>query len=234
MDVVATVTALAALLTALANSFVILEMRKQRTATTKPVLKLLSKYRKAIVKKESKTWEWENKESSHFTKLSLMNFGTGPSINLTAEWDISLDKLIDSLKYFDPYKQMTLRHENGFIELDNSFHSVDNQRRLYIEAVPISKSQNGTSIKLPSYYISAFEKFIQLGILDRPKGKSETATPVEIPDFPEAYVTLNFEDINGEKLSQKFEVTLSFSSISPSDEGFEIDASFSVKEVSSV
>ncbi|ERL55187.1 hypothetical protein [Psychrobacter aquaticus] len=232
MDIVATVTALAALLTALANSFIIFEMRKQRTATTKPVLKLLSKYSKAIVEKESKEWAWENKESSHFIDLNLINFGTGPSLNLAAEWDISLDKLVDALKYFDPYKQMKFSHKKGFVEIDKSFHAIHNQKIIFLEAVPVSQNKKEVSIKLPSYFISAFEKYVQLGILDRPQ--TETTGPFEIPDFPSASVTLNYEDINGIKFHQKFLVTISFSSVFHANEntGTEVNASFNVKEVS--
>lgn len=232
MDIFATVTALAALLTALANSFIILEMRKQRTATTKPVLKLLSKYSKAIVDNDSKEWVWENKESFNFIDLSLINFGAGPSLNLVAEWDISIDKLVDALKYFDPYNQMKLSYKKGFVEIDNSLHAINNQKTVFLEAVPVSQNQKEVFIKLPSYFISAFEKYVQLGILDRPK--TGTTSPFEIPDFPSASIMLNYEDINGVKFQQTFLITASFSSVSHGNEniGTEVDASFNVKEVS--
>lgn len=234
MDIVATITALAALVTSLASLFMILEMKRQRTATSKPILKVLTKSRSATVKNESKTWLWDDNEASHFTKLRLVNFGTGPALNVGVEWDIELESLVSVLKFFDPYNQFDIGHENGWIKLDNSFHAIHNQQSARIDAVPVNKVSDSEFLNIPSYYLSAFEKYVELGLLSRPKNDANTAKTIELPDFPEIYANLKYEEINGTKMMQKFRMLLSIISVSPVEgtEEKKVSAEFKVEEVS--
>lgn len=234
MDIVVTITAMAALVTGIASLLMILEMKRQRMATSKPVLKILTKNRSATVDNESKTWSWDDNESSYFTILRLMNFGTGPALNVIVSWDVDLEVLVNVLKYFDPYKQMDFSYKNDFVNLDNSLHAIHNQRTVRIDAVPVNGVSDGEALKIPSYYVVAFEKYVELGLLKRPKADSKNSGAIELPDFPEIYVNFEYEEINGTKLKQKFRILLSCLFISPveGEDKKEVHTTFNVEEIS--
>lgn len=234
MNTVATITALAALITGLATLLIILEMKRQRTATSRPVLKVLTKSRSSTVNNENKTWLWDNSESPHSSTLRLINFGTGPALNVMASWEVNFEELVNVLKYFDPYKQMEFGHKNGFITLDNSFHAIHNQRTLRIDAVPVNGVTDSEVLTVPSYYIAAFEKYVELGVLNRPKTDPKDTGVIDLPDFPEIYVDFEYEDINGKKLKQKFKIFLNLSSIirNERENNKEVHATFNVEEIS--
>lgn len=206
------ITALAALVTALTSFFMILEMKKQRTANSKPIIKVLAINIKAIVNKNN-FWSWGDSKPPFFPKLKIMNFGTGPALNIKVKWEVNIDSLVNVLKYFDPYNQINIKNNKGYLlEIDGAVHSVHNQQKESIDAIPINNDCSGLNV--PTYYIGSFEKYVELGIINRPKEKNDDQTvgTIDLPDFPEIYVYLEYEEINGTKLKQQFKILPSFSS----------------------
>lgn len=230
METATLITALAALVTGAASLFMVLEMKKQRTAISRPVLKLLSKYCNANSSGRN-LWNWEGK-SSYGPRLNFLNFGTGPALNISIEWKLDYQELIGILKRFDPYDRLKIEQDGRFIHLDESFHAIENQKTHKLEAMPVYSGGNKTNLNIPSYYIAGFEKFIQLAFIDRPKDEDKEAKSYNVPDFLPIKAEVNYEDINGNKINQSFEVQLKISSIETKkeDDSSSISAVFEVVE----
>ena len=217
------ITALAALATSIASFVMILEMKRQRTVISKPVIKIISEYFNAKVCKNS--WEWENLDS-HQLKLKLFNFGTGPAINIKVKWEIDKEELKRVLKHFDPYNQFKVEwNKVGFggqntFELGGATHIVENQINQKIEALPIYNGENSYELIVPSFYKYAFERYVEFAHLNRPK--EENFSKFEPPDYPTINATFKYEDISGGKFEK--DVTI----------GLEVYAITPIKKVSSV
>jgi len=224
-NIIAIITALAALATGIANFFMIREMKKQRIATSKPVLKILQKNDVATINK-NKHWSWNENESSFSIEPKLMNFGTGPALSIKITWKLDLDKIVNGLKYFDPYNQKKFNHNDNTIELDNSFHAVANQKNTTINAVLVNNASN-EPLRIPSYYVTAFEKYIELGFLNK-EGEGDYSN---YPTFPSIYANFKYEDIHGNELKQEFKILLSFSSISHGEDENEVHTILSIEEL---
>ena len=230
METATLITALAALVTGAASLVMVLEMKKQRTAISRPVLKLLSKYCNAESSGRN-PWVWED-ESSYRQSLIFLNFGSGPALNISIEWKLDYQELIGILKRFDPYDQLKIEQDGRFIHFDESSHNVENQKTHKLEAMPVYSGGNKTSLNIPSSYIAGFEKFIQLAFIDRLKDEDEHSKGYNVPDFPSIKAEVNYEDINGNKIKQSFKVKLQITSIATNKEDVSssISAVFEVSE----
>lgn len=230
METVTLITAIAALITGAASLLMVLEMKKQRKAISRPVLKLLSKYSNARTSTGS-LWSWAEKDF-HGPQLKLLNFGTGPALNISIEWILNLQELIAAIKKYDPYDIIKIKEINGFINLDNSIHSFENQKKYTTEAIPVYSGDNDTYVNIPSYYIAFFEKFIQVAFFDRPKDAEGKSSNIKVPDFPSLEAFVSCEDINKDKISQRFLIHLNIICISAGkdDNSHEITVSFDVSE----
>lgn len=213
MELAITLTAIAALLTGIVNFFMLAEMKKQRTAISKPVLKLLSKNTNAILDSKTGAWAWEESDTNTFRKLNFLNFGAGPAINVSIEWEFDFELLINSLKHFDPYSQIKLEYKNGLLYLGDSIHVIKNQRSEIIDAIPVYSSGEKQGLNIPLYYFSCIKKYIQLGLLERPETKSGNMESFDLPDFQNLNVDIKYEDINGNKIKQKFSILLNIASV---------------------
>jgi hypothetical protein len=215
MEIATIITALAALITAITSFFMVLELKKQRTALSKPILKLLSGYYEAFYSENS--WKW-NRETNRVPKLSIFNFGSGPAINILITWEIEIEKLIKTIKYFDPYNQLKIELKENVFYCDNSIHLIKKQKVHKIEALPVYQSGESTTLKIPLFYVVAFEKFIELAFINRPTQTNNKVDLFECPDFPPLRAIVCFEDINGEKFKQLFILNLHVYSITSDDE----------------
>ncbi len=202
--IIAVIAAIASLLTSIASIIMVLEMRKQRKAISTPVLKILSKnYYNCL--REVNHWKWEG-EDSYRLRLSLFNYGTGPAINVSINWELDEEDFINTIKQFalDPQKSFGFKKESGFMSLGDSSHNVDSQKTQKIEAVPVGISRYKTTITIPSYYIAGFGKYMDYISAMRSNNKSKLDTMT----FPPIFTTVNYEDINGDKIKQRFNILL--------------------------
>ncbi|WP_418180757.1 hypothetical protein ACNSOL_01425 [Aliarcobacter lanthieri] len=212
----ATITATAALLTGIANLFMILEMRKQRRANTKSVLKILQSNYKVTIDSNN-NWNWknnENKDNNAF--VEIINFGLGSAYNITCSWSCDYNLLINSLKSLDKNNKFNFTYNNNFLEIDNSFHILRNQSTIQIDALTTKDISNKSNIlNIPPYYIRAQEKLIQLVFFDNLNNLKEIE--YDLDDFPDLDLEIRYEDINNIRFIEKFKVRISFSSISKND-----------------
>lgn len=209
--VVAVVTAFAALVTGGANLVMILEQKRHRMATSRPVLKPMTRSVEGRRDADGR-WTWgEEQESNSRVPLTIQNFGTGPAINIEIRWTCDKEQLIRALKHFDPYNQLPLKHERNTFHIGTSFHVLNNQESSVIQAIPAHAPAQ--PLVLPMYYIDAYEKFIELNVLNRPASASNTPEFVSSPAFPSIYLTLSYEEINGGTLVQQFSVLLGYNFI---------------------
>lgn len=211
--IIAAIAAIASLLTSIASFIMVLEMRKQRKAISTPVLKILSK-NSYHCSREINHWKWEG-EDPYRLRLSLFNYGTGPAINVSINWELDEEDFINTIKQFVLDSQMSLgfKKESGFMHLGDSGHNVEIQRTQKIEAVPVSIDRYKTTIAIPSYYIAGFGKYMDYLFAMLPNDKFKLDTML----FPPIFTTVNYEDINGDKIKQRFNILLEIGMLGPDD-----------------
>jgi hypothetical protein len=229
METATLITALAALVTGAASLVIVLEMKKQRIAISRPVLKLLSKYCNAKSSGRN-PWVWE--DEGYRPSLNFLNFGAGPALNISIEWKLDYHELIGILKRFEPCEQLKIEQDGRFIHFGDSVHNVENQKTHKLEAMPVYSGDNKTNLNIPSYYITGFEKFIQIAFIKPPKDQDKQAKSYNVTDFPSIKAEVNYEDINGNKIKQSFKVQLQISYIGTNkeDDSSSILAVFEVSE----
>ncbi len=228
MELATIITAFAALITGITSLCIVMEMKRQRIAISKPVIKLIANNFEAVFCKGTWTWRVGN---DNFAKLSIFNFGAGPAINIIVKWEVDKTKLIKTLKHFDPCNQLKIEWKNDVFICDNSAHFIKNQRLQRIEALPIYQGSNNKKLQIPFYYITGFEKYMQVAFINRPeKSDDDVIQERKVPDYPPIKLTVSYEDINGNKMTQRIILKLSPSLVlhRNDDEGYRISGDIEV------
>lgn len=118
MEIAIFITAFAALVTGIANIFMIFEMKGQRKAISSPILKIIGKVVSAEYKQDS--WNWKN-VSRWGLILELNNFGAGPAINISVNWLVDMSELLKATNQSDDKVDSNF---NGMLKIGDSFHNI--------------------------------------------------------------------------------------------------------------
>ena len=224
MEIAIIITAIAALVAGIVNLFVLFEIKRQPHASSKPILKVINGIEEPYIYTNEPFWFWRGeKRDAVVLTTTLYNFGAGPAINIKIKWDTDFEELISALKYFDPYNKMDFSKTPNAITIDKSMHSIDIQSKGYIAALTSNEPSNKQEIEIPIYYISAFEKHTELTRIKRPpKNDTKSFFNIDNPDLPELpplKLNLEYEDINGGKYKQVFEISFFATLIYSMDKG---------------
>ena len=224
MEVATLLTAIAALLTSFITMFTVKEMRKQRVVSHLPILKVLGGYVQVEID-ENQNWSWKNES------LQIGNFGKGVALDVNIKWEVPMSDVISMLKKYDPHNVKDFTLENNFLKLDNSVHNIKGQSEKFFPAIT-ENLQSPNDITIPYYLTTAFGKYINESIINRPE--SSKAKSINFQDFPTANIKINYLDINNNTHEKNFSLSIGISTVQKSSEGKKGDASiiFDVQEKS--
>jgi len=201
IEIITLISSMATLITSIATIFIVLEMKKQRLTSHKPLLKFVGKYSKANIDK-FKQWSWEDE------KIELFNFGSGPAIDITINWIANENKLIKLLKkYAQNSKDYDINH-NTLLKLKNETHITDRQKSIKIPAIStFDTSKSPTEIRIPGFIISSFSHYINETLLNEEKSTptSSELKVLKFDDFIPITIEVSYKDIDNNLYSQKFE-----------------------------
>lgn len=206
MDIAILLTAIASLLTSFITMFTVREMRKQRVVSHMPIIKILGGYVQIKIGK-NQNWDWNNET------LQLGNFGKGVALDVKIKWEVPVDEVITMLKKYDPYNVKEYSLNNNLLKLDNSAHNIKLQSEKFFPAITetLDSSNNSSSnIVIPYYLTTAFGKYINEAIINRPESSNNEAS---VKDFPEAGVKVSYIDINNNLHEKNFSLSIGMSAM---------------------
>jgi hypothetical protein len=202
MEMAIFITACAALIAGIANIVMIFEVKEQKRAVSSPALKLIDKNCEAVYK--DNYWEWGGNKS-HGIPIELINFGAGPAFNVSINWFVEMKELLETIKQFDQKME-------GMLQIGNTFHNTKLQNNKKFHAIPAYDKQDINRLLIPWYYVSAFEKFIEIEVFN-----SENEITFELSAFPRLLADISYEDINKNLEKKRFEVIFDINAITSGD-----------------
>jgi hypothetical protein len=215
MEMAIFITACAALITGIANIFMVFELKEQKRATSSPLLSLLGTYCNATYKENCWRWDVSN---MHGLPLELINYGAGTAYDVSVNWLVEMKEL---LKIIKQHGQKT----TGILNIGRSWHNINPQNFREFDPIPGYDKQVVNQLLIPSYYICAFEEFLDLEVF-----ANETESIFDLPPFPCVMADISYEDIN--KNLEKKRYKIAFNIISLTGGGHkEINVEIKVKEL---
>ena len=201
MDIAILLTAIASLLTSFITMFTVREMRKQRVVSHMPIIKVLGGYVQVKID-ENQNWGWNNET------LQLGNFGKGVALDVKVKWEFPVDELITMLKKYDPHNVKEYSLNNNLLKLDNSSHNIKLQSEKFFPAIT-ETLHSSNDIVIPYYLTTAFGKYINEAIINRPESNNKEA--INVKDFPEVGVKVSYIDINNNLHEKNFSLSIGMS-----------------------
>lgn len=219
----------AAFVTALAALFAILEMRRQRTSGYKPELLLLSQsfsfhettsgpYPVEVTAATETAGDLAS--SAHEVRLECLNVGTGPAIDVVAEWHVDVPALIAKVTPTLANRGVSAWFDSGngvlSFELEGRMieaHSTTAQMRCsYPFILPVQGRSSPTIIPLPAAYV----KLVAL-LASAEVTRDGPLSP--LPDLPNLQLNLSYKDLGGKRFKDRTCVEASLAELSFMREG---------------
>jgi hypothetical protein len=217
MEIAIFVTAIAALVTGIANVFMIFEMKGQRKAISSPVLKIIGKVVSAEYKEDS--WNWKN-VSRWGLNLRLNNFGAGSAINISVNWLVDMSELLKATNQSDDKVDSNI---DGMLKIGDSFHNIKLQSTKTFYAIPAYDKEEVNQLFIPKYYLCAFEEFLKVKVFNNENS--------EWPLFPRIVAEISCEDVNGKRCKKKYELAFNVIAFGGDNHHKTIDVKIEVKEL---
>ena len=232
------VTALGALITAIATFVMVEEMKEQRIVNNKPILKinvLKNNISEVMVREVNKKifFSWVRGEEYSFENISLINVGNGSALDINMYWQID-PKIVK--KYLKKGKEYItdITYENGSIKKDNKVISHDKIKGKYINVL-LNKDNNRYIFSSPYYYNRAFEQFVERSYLNKVKKRNiDTLYAYDTDYFSDVFLTIEYKDINNNYYKTKFKINIQikYISVRKNKLDFEITNNYIIDEIS--
>jgi hypothetical protein len=193
------VSGLAAVITALATLFTVLEMRKQRISSYLPDL-FFPITRLYVYRDGSGSFFCSSEEglsdSSQRNEvyLEILNIGLGAAREIVLEWDCDIDAFVDLIGQLDVDGISKIEHNKGVLKIGNEINFVFNQaRREITHVVPMPIEPKPRRVRIPRFYLELYSLYIYHAFFKEEEGLSR------IEDPPPLQLSLTYKDIGNKR-----------------------------------
>ncbi|ACS80210.1 hypothetical protein [Maridesulfovibrio salexigens] len=200
-DGVTFLTAVAALITSIVTFFSVLEMKRQRIVTQKPILKFTNIFFKSPL---------EDSAGKESISIPIYNFGTGTAIDIEVKWVVDRSLIVKKINEVAKQNIATIEKNFGeltIIKVGKTTYGFSDREEKLLAITPYRKNDLQQRIQLPSFFIDGHAEFV----------KNNNGKSLATNDFPTARLKIKYKDINDERYCEHFKVHISPQVISYGD-----------------
>lgn len=217
-DYITLISAVAALLTALATLFIVFEMRRQRLSAFQPEF--------AIIQSDLHVWRskhnffqitMDDDEPELFNEmmrvaLKIVNVGLGAAKAIQVQWDFDILNFINTIKSYDHDDEFNIVFEDEHLSISNTekkdLSVICSHGEQFIEKLPYilpaTVELTPRTLALPSSYLSLLKVWTDLSCNNLASNDSRPS----FQDIPDLIVKISYKDIGKTLRKRSFKIKL--------------------------